>query len=174
MPRHHTQHKADMGLVTPQELEQLRLLDRPVKPNKKAKARMAAAQTTQTTTIIPSSRKDTPMSKVTTKKARGNYAKTAARDEKGRILPKNATTMPKAAKVKPITDTQYDIFVLKGKDWVKRTTIITTPKGRPLKNEHDALRFGYGVFGTRPRKQTDGSVEATAKSGKRFRAVKVG
>lgn len=62
----------------------------------------------------------------------------------------------------------YAIYVLRGNRWVLRTTISHTPKGRELKNENDAVRYGYGCRGTHPRKG-----EAMSKSGKRFKAVKV-
>jgi hypothetical protein len=62
----------------------------------------------------------------------------------------------------------YAIYVLKGNRWVLRTTLETTPKGRALTSENDALRYGYGIRGTRPRLG-----ECTSASGKRFKAVKV-
>lgn len=115
--------------------------------------------------------------------ARGSYAKVAKRDAKGRILPKNGAKKSYIQQIlesDPITPASptmqngqegltFDIQKLKKGGWVTVATISTTKKGRPLTSENDAVRYGRGVFGTRPR-----NGEATSsKSGKRFRAVKV-
>lgn len=58
--------------------------------------------------------------------------------------------------------------LVKGK-WVSKAILTHTKKGRLLKNENDAVRHGWGCYGSRPRLG-----QATAKSsGARYRAVKV-
>lgn len=79
--------------------------------------------------------------------------------------------MPTKKKIAPKYP-KYNILVLKGKTWVVRTTIDRVNRAdgtsRPIKDANDAIRYGYGIYGTRPRQG-----QATSKSGKKFRAEAV-